>query len=266
MLRDITLGQYFPADTVVHNLDPRTKLLLTIVYIVVLFIADTWLSYAFMFVMLICLVLASHINLKTVLKSLKPIAMVIVFTAVLNMFFTRGEVLYKLWIIQITREGLILSGKMVLRLILIITGTFMLTYTTSPVALTDGMEKLLNPLKKIRFPVHELSMMMSLALRFVPTLIEETNKIMSAQKARGADMDTGSIFKRARALVPILVPLFVSAFRRSDELAEAMEARCYHGGKGRTRMKSLGMKRNDGVAFALGAAVIAAVAFLNWQL
>ncbi|MDR0905106.1 MAG: energy-coupling factor transporter transmembrane protein EcfT [Oscillospiraceae bacterium] len=263
MLRDITLGQYFPGNTVVHRLDPRTKLIMTVVYIVALFMAKGWLSYAFMACVLFGMIFASKIKLKTIAKSLKAIAIVIVFTAILNMFFTQGEVLFKLWILKITREGVLMAVKMTIRLVLLISGTFLLTYTTSPIALTDGIEALLNPLKKIRFPVHELAMMMSIALRMVPTLIEETDKIMSAQKARGADMETGSILHRARALIPILVPLFISAFRRADELAEAMESRCYHGGQGRTRMKTLGMKARDYIALLCGAGAIAVVVFAN---
>ena len=263
MLRDITLGQYFPGKTIVHRLDPRTKLILTIVYVVTLFLAKSWTSYAFMACILAGIVLTSRIGLRTMLKNLKPIVLVILFTAVLNMFFTRGEVLLEFWIIKLTREGLITAGKMTVRLILLISGTFLLTYTTSPIALTDGLETLLKPLKKIRFPVHELALMMALALRFVPTLIEETDKIMSAQKARGADMETGGVFKRARALIPVLVPLFISAFRRADDLAEAMESRCYHGGQGRTRMKVLHMSANDVVALLLGLAVIAAILLAN---
>jgi len=263
MLRDITLGQFFPGNTVVHRLDPRTKLLLTLVYIVALFLAQSWAAYILMTALLVSIIAASKVGAKTLLKSLKPIALVILFTAILNMFFTRGEVIFQFWIIKITREGLLVAVKMCVRLILLISGTFLLTYTTSPIALTDGIERLLSPLKKIRFPIHELAMIMALALRFVPTLIEETDKIISAQKARGADMDTGNILKRAKALIPVLVPLFISAFRRADDLAEAMESRCYHGGQGRTRMKVLGMKRRDYTALILGAAAISAVVMIN---
>jgi energy-coupling factor transport system permease protein len=263
MLRDITLGQFFPGDTVIHRLDPRTKLIMTIVYVAALFLAESWSSYALMAVLLSGMIALSGINPRTIIKSLKPIAAVIAFTAVLNMFFTRGEIIAQLWIFKLTREGAAQAARMAARLIMLIMGTFLLTYTTSPIALTDGIEALLGPLKKIKFPVHELAMMMSIALRFVPTLIEETDKIMSAQASRGADFETGGLIKRARAMLPILVPLFISAFRRADELAEAMESRCYNGGEGRTRMKKLGMKRRDCAAMLAGAAAIAAVTLAN---
>ncbi|MDR2615545.1 MAG: energy-coupling factor transporter transmembrane protein EcfT [Oscillospiraceae bacterium] len=263
MLRDITLGQYFPGDTPIHRLDPRTKLVMTVVYIAALFLAKSWASYALMAALLLGMLACSRIGARTIVKSLKPIAIVIVFTAVLNMFFTRGEIIAQFWIFKLTREGIVQAARMALRLIMLIAGTFLLTYTTSPIALTDGIEALLAPLKKIRFPVHELAMMMSIALRFIPTLIEETDKIMSAQASRGADFETGGLIKRARALLPILVPLFVSAFRRADELAEAMESRCYHGGEGRTRMKKLAMARRDYLALGAGAVCVAAVTLVN---
>ncbi|MDR3310680.1 MAG: energy-coupling factor transporter transmembrane protein EcfT [Oscillospiraceae bacterium] len=260
MLRDITLGQYFPGNTIVHRLDPRTKLALTVCYMVALFAARTWSGYAFMLAVLISAVAASRINGKTLLKSLKPILFIIIFTVVLNVFFTAGDdVLAHFWIFKITKQGLVGAAQMMLRLTMLIAGTFLLTYTTSPLALTDGIESILKPLAKIHFPAHVLAMMMSIALRFIPTLIEETDKIMSAQKARGADFESGGLVKRAKALLPILVPLFVSAFRRADELAEAMESRCYRGGEGRTRMKTLVMRPRDWVALAAGAAVISAV-------
>ena len=199
----------------------------------------------------------SKIKPKSALKGLKPVIIIIILTAVLNIFYTGGTPIIEGWII--TWEGIERAVMMSLRIILLIVGTFMLTYTTSPIALTDGLEIMMNPLKKIKIPVHEMSMMMSMALRFIPTLIEETDKIMSAQKARGADFDSGSLFQRAKALLPILVPLFVSAFRRADELAVAMESRCYHGGKGRTRMKQLRMQGIDAAALLLGAVFLAAV-------
>ena len=263
MIKDITLGQYFPGTTAVHRLDPRTKLVLTIVYIAALFTAKGLISYILMFFALAACVAISKISVKTILKSLKPIIFVVLFTVILNIFFTKGTVLVELWIIKITKEGLITAGYMMARLLMLVAGTFLLTYTTSPLALTDGIESLLNPLKKIRFPVHELAMMMSIALRFIPTLIEETDKIMSAQKARGADFETGNIAKRAKAMLPLLIPLFVSAFRRADELAIAMESRCYHGGKGRTRMKQLKMRFGDYLALIYGAVVLAAVIVLR---
>ena len=254
MLKDITLGQYFPGDTVAHRLDPRTKLLLVIIYIVGLFNAVGWASYAFVILITALSMAISKIKPKSALKGLKPLVIIIILTAVLNIFYTGGTPIIEGWII--TWEGIERAVMMSLRIILLIVGTFMLTYTTSPIALTDGLEIMLNPLKKIKIPVHE---MMSMALRFIPTLIEETDKIMSAQKARGADFDSGNLFQRAKALLPILVPLFVSAFRRADELAVAMESRCYHGGEGRTRMKQLRMQGIDAWALLLGAAFLAVI-------
>ncbi|MGE4484917.1 MAG: energy-coupling factor transporter transmembrane protein EcfT [Oscillospiraceae bacterium] len=263
MLKDITLGQYFPGNTVVHRLDPRTKLVLVIIYIIALFMAKSWVSYGFMVIVLASAVHLSTIKLGTMLKGLKPIIVIIIFTAVLNIFFTPGSPIVEFWIFRITHEGLRAALFMVLRIVLLITGTFLLTYTTSPIALTDGLEILMGPLKKIRVPVHELSMMMSIALRFIPTLIEETDKIMSAQKARGANFETGTLFEKAKAMLPLLVPLFVSAFRRADELAIAMESRCYHGDKGRTRMKQLRMAKRDCISLVLGAAVLGGVITLG---
>ena len=264
MLKDITLGQYFPGDTVIHKLDPRTKLILVIVFIVALFLAVDWISYAFMFLVTAACIKVSTIRLKSILKGLKPLIFIICFPGILNLFYTKGgTVLLDWWIFTITTEGIKRAFLMVVRIMLLITGTFLLTYTTSPIALTDGLEILLNPLKKIKVPVHEMSMIMSMALRFIPTLIEETDKIMSAQKARGADFSTGKITDRAKALLPLLVPLFVSSFRRADELAVAMECRCYHGGEGRTRMNSLRMARRDVLAFLAGAVVLGAMIAMN---
>ena len=257
MLKDITLGQYFPGDTVAHRLDPRTKLLLVIIYIVGLFNSTGFASYAFVILITALSMAVSRIKPRSALKGLKPLIIIIILTAVLNIFYTGGTPVVEGWII--TWEGIERAVMMSLRIILLIVGTFMLTYTTSPIALTDGLEIMLAPLKKIRIPVHEMSMMMSMALRFIPTLIEETDKIMSAQKARGADFDSGNLFQRAKALLPILVPLFVSAFRRADELAVAMESRCYHGGEGRTRMKQLRMQGIDAAALLLGAVFLAAI-------
>ena len=260
MLKDITLGQFFPGHSVIHRLDPRTKLLMLVVYIVALFMAVSWVSYAVLFGFLAISIALSKIPVKSILKGMKPLVMILVFTAVLNIFFTEGEtVLVNLGFVQITLEGLQRAFFMLIRILMLVTGTFLMTYTTSPIALTDGLESLLNPLKKIKVPVHELSMMMCIALRFIPTLIEETDKIMSAQKARGADFENGKLMDRVKALIPILVPLFISAFRRADELATAMECRCYQGGEGRTKMKLLRYHRNDLVSFGVGALMIAAV-------
>ena len=262
MLKDITLGQYFPGNSVVHRLDPRTKLIALIVYIVALFTADSWLTYGIAFGFLAVSIAMSKIPVKAIVRGMKPLVVVLIFTGILNLFFTGGEtVLVTFWKITITMEGLIRAIFMVTRILMLISATFLLTYTTSPISLTDGLESLLGPLKKLRLPVHELSMMMCIALRFIPTLIEETDKIISAQKARGADFETGGIMKRLKALVPILVPLFISAFRRADELATAMECRCYHGGDGRTKMKLLRLKRVDYSAFVL-LAVLLAVQFV----
>ena len=264
MLKDITLGQYFPGKSPVHLLDPRTKLIMLVVYIVALFLAVNWVSYALMAAFLIAVIAISKIPPKSIVRGLKPLVMILVFTALLNLLFTGGDtVLVDFWIITITLEGLIRAIFMLVRILLLVTATFLLTYTTSPISLTDGLESLLGPLKKIRVPVHELSMMMCIALRFIPTLIEETDKIMSAQKARGADFETGKLTDRVKAMIPILVPLFISAFRRADELATAMECRCYHGGDGRTKMKLLRYGRWDYEAFGIGVLLIAAVCLLR---
>ena len=264
MLKDITLGQYFPGDTVVHRLDPRTKLLLTIVYIAALFTANTWAGYALVFLALAAVTALGHIPPRAMLRGLKPLIFIIVFTGVLNLFFTTGNRYIFQWhFLKISDTGLRNAIAMILRVTLLVAGTFLLTYTTSPLSITDGLEMLLSPLKKLKVPVYELSLMMSIALRFIPTLIEETDRIMSAQKARGADLETGSLLQRARALLPLLIPLFVSAFRRADELATAMECRCYNGGQGRTRMKTLRMARRDLAAFFLGACLLAGVVLLR---
>ena len=260
MLKDITLGQFFPGKSVVHKLDPRTKLVMLIVYIVALFVAKSWISYGVMLVFLSTCIAISKIPVKNILRGMKPLVMILIFTGVLNIFFTDGEtVLVTFWVITITLEGVVRAIFMMTRILMLISGTFLLTYTTSPIALTDGLESLLGPLKKIKLPVHELSMMMCIALRFIPTLIEETDKIISAQKARGADFENGSLMQRVKALVPILVPLFISAFRRADELATAMECRCYQGGEGRTKMKLLRYKRRDFGAFGVGVLLLAAI-------
>ncbi len=264
MLKDITLGQYFPGTSIIHRLDPRTKLIMLVVYIVALFLAKGWAGYGLMFAFLAWTVKVSTIPPKSIVKGMKPLVMILVFTGLLNLFFTQeGVLLVDVWIIKIYSGGLSHAVMMVLRILMLISGTFLLTYTTSPIALTDGLEALMNPLKKIKVPVHELSMMMCIALRFIPTLIEETDKIMCAQKARGADFENGSLLERAKALIPILVPLFISAFRRADELATAMECRCYQGGEGRTKMKLLRYHREDFVSFGIGAGLVAAVCTLS---
>ena len=244
-----------------HRLDPRTKLILLVLYIVALFQAKTWGAYLLLILVTAVCMAVSHISPKNIFKGLKPMLFVIALTALLNLFYTEGTPVREGWII--TWEGIDRAVKMMLRITLLITGTFLLTYTTSPMALTDGLELLLKPLKKLKVPVHEMTLMMSMALRFIPTLIEETDKIMSAQKARGADFETGNLIQRAKALLPILVPLFVSSFRRADELAVAMESRCYHGGEGRTRMTQLKYGKNDYFALFLGLLLVAAVNVLR---
>ena len=263
MLKDITLGQYFPGTSFVHRLDPRTKLIAVVLYIVALFCAKSWISYGVVLAFLILAVSVSKIPPKSIVSGMKPLVVILIFTGVLNLFYSDGGVvLVKIWKLTITSEGLTRAIFMTSRILMLISGTFLLTYTTSPIALTDGLESLLGPLKKLHVPVHELSMMMCIALRFIPTLIEETDKIMNAQKARGADFENGSIIDRAKALIPVLVPLFISAFRRADELATAMECRCYQGGEGRTKMKLLRYGRNDFYAFGGLTALIAVVAVL----
>ena len=264
MLKDITLGQYFPGTTVAHKLDPRTKILLVVLYIVALFCAKGVLSYALMALCLAVCVRISKVGIKQLVRGLKPVLFIIIFTGILNLFFTPGDrYLVEVGFLRISDTRLKNAVFMVLRVMMLIMGTFLMTYTTSPISLTDGLERLLNGLKRFHVPVHELAMMMSIALRFIPTLIEETDKIMSAQKARGADFESGNIIQKAKALIPILVPLFISAFRRADELATAMECRCYHGGEGRTKLHVLKYERRDDIALTIGGLVLAAVLVLR---
>ena len=258
MLKDITLGQFFPGKTLVHRLDPRTKLVCVALYIVALFTAKTFLAYGIIAVVLLLSIRISRVGWKPLTRGLKPILIILVFTAAMNLFFNEGTPIADVWLLRsITWEGLERAVMMVLRIVMLIMGTFLVTYTTSPIRLTDGLEALLNPLKKLHLPVHELAMMMSIALRFIPTLIEETDKIMSAQKARGADFESGNLIQKAKAMIPILVPLFVSAFRRADELATAMECRCYHGGEGRTKLHVLRYEKRDYAVMALFALLAA---------
>lgn len=266
MLKDITLGQYYPGKSAVHRIDPRVKILLTIAYVIMLFVVNNPVGLLVGMLVIIVGYGVSKIPARMLTRSLKPVLPIVLFTAVINIFFVEGEPLARFWIFKITYEGLLLAGVMIIRILCLIAGTSLLTYTTSPIVLTDGLERLLSPLKAIKLPVHELAMMMTIALRFIPTLIEETDKIMSAQKARGADMETGGITKRAKALIPILIPLFVSAFRRADELALAMECRCYRGGEGRTRMKQLKLSMVDAVSVAFFVLCFAAIAVINIRL
>ena len=263
MLKDITLGQYFPGDTLIHRLDPRTKLLCVILYIVALFNAKSVLTYAIVAVVLTVCILISKVHYKALTRGLKPVYIIVAFTAIMNLFFSGGTPVADVWLLRhITYEGIRSAIAMVLRIVMLIMGTFLLTYTTSPISLTDALEHLLSPLKKLKMPIHELAMMMSIALRFIPTLMEETDKIMKAQMARGADFETGNLVQKAKSMLPLLVPLFVSAFRRADELAMAMEARCYRGGEHRTRMKQLRFTRLDALAALVMAALLAAVIVL----
>ena len=263
MLKDITLGQYFPGDTPAHRLDPWTKILLVVFYIAALFCAKSVLTYGLVALTLLVCVRISKVKFRALVHGLKPVVVIILFTAVLNLFFTPGDELFHLGFLRVTDAGVSMAVRMVLRIMLLIMGTFLLTYTTSPISLTDGLERLMNGLKRLRVPVHELAMMMSIALRFIPTLIEETDKIISAQKARGADFESGNLFQRAKALIPVLVPLFISAFRRADELAVAMECRCYHGGEGRTRLHVLKYEGRDYAALSVGAVLAVGIMVLG---
>ncbi|MBR5512766.1 MAG: energy-coupling factor transporter transmembrane protein EcfT [Ruminococcus sp.] len=252
MLKDITIGQYFPGDSIIHRLDPRFKIVITLIYILMLFAGDSIICLGVGAVFTLFAIILSKIPLKMFLKSIKPLLPFLVLTAVFNLVFVKsGEVIFEWKFIEITDEAVSISIFMFVRIILLIMGSSLLTYTTSPITLTDAIERLLSPLKKLKLPVHELAMMMSIALRFIPTLIEETEKIMSAQKARGAEIDSGSFMTRARNMVAILVPLFISSFRRADELATAMECRCYRGGEGRTRLRQLRSAPRDYIALAV---------------
>ena len=249
MLRDITLGQYYPVDSFVHRLDPRTKLFGTMVFIISLFLANSWPVYGLATLFLVIAIGLSKVPVKFMLKGLKAVLVLLIISVSFNLFLTDGEVVFKLWIFKITREGIRISLFMGMRLIFLIVGSSVMTLTTTPNALTDGLEKSLGFLKVIKIPVHEISMMMSIALRFIPILIEETDKIMKAQMARGADFESGNIIQKAKAMVPLLVPLFISAMRRATDLAMAMEARCYHGGEGRTKLKPLKYKKADIITY-----------------
>ena len=252
MITDITLGQYFPIESVIHKIDPRAKILFTLLYIVLVFFADSLITYALVAFFCMSVIVLSKIKFSVVIKSVKPMLFVILVTAIINVFFTGGtDVLWSYKFIRITKLGLTNAVNMALRLIFLVIGSSMLTYTTSPIMLTDGIERLLKPFSKIGVPAHEIAMMMTIALRFIPTLLEETQKIMTAQKSRGADFESGNIIKRAKALIPVLIPLFINAFKRADELATAMECRCYRGGEGRTRLRVLKYRKVDLYAFII---------------
>lgn len=260
MIRDITIGQYVPGDSLLHRADPRTKIILTFVMMIFIFMINTYWGYLLLTLFTALTVVSSNIPVKFVLKGLKPIIFIVIFAGVINMFTIRGTPIFQYGFIRPTYEGLDVAIKMAIRLFLLIIIAGLLTYTTTPIVLTDGIEKLMGPLGKIKVPVHEIAMMMTIALRFIPTLLEETDKIIKAQSSRGADFDSGNIIERAKSFIPVLVPLFISAFRRADELATAMEARCYRGSEGRTRMKQLSFTRND-----LVVTVITAI-FMAWVL
>ncbi len=264
MLRDITIGQYYPSESPVHRLDPRIKLILTVLYIVALFLPKTWVGLAITAVLLAAAYAAARIPLATVWKSVKPILFLIALTAVLNLFYTSaGTVWWHWWIFTVTDRGVATAVFVAVRIVCLIVGSSLLTYTTTPTALTDAMERLLSPLRVLHLNVHELAMMMTIALRFIPTLVEETDKIMAAQKARGADMESGGLLQRIKALLPVLIPLFVSSFRRAYELALAMECRCYHGGEGRTRMKQLHLRAADWLVLFAMLVVMVGLWWLN---
>ena len=251
MLRDITLGQYYQTDSYVHRLDPRVKIIATLVYIVSLFVVDNFIGYLIAALILAVAIMRSNVPVKFIFKGMKAIYFLLAITMVFNLFLTPGEPLITFWKLKITKEGLKIAIMMGVRLVFLITGSSIMTLTTTPNQLTDGLESLMNPLKALHVPVHEISMMMSIALRFIPILMEETDKIMKAQMARGADFESGSLIQRAKSLIPLLVPLFISAFRRAGDLAMAMEARCYRGGEGRTKMKPLKYKQQDIVTYVV---------------
>ena len=263
MLKDITIGQYFPGRSFLHQMDPRMKLVITLFFVVLLFVANNLLAVSLGIVMVAAGYATSKVPLRMVLKSIKPVLLIIVFTAMLNLFFVDGTPVFQWGFLKITQEGIRYAVLICVRILCLIAGTSLLTYTTSPISLTDGLEQLLAPLNKIHLPVHELAMMMTIALRFIPTLVEETDKIISAQKARGADMESGGLIQRSKALIPVLIPLFISAFRRADELAMAMECRCYRGGEGRTRMRQLHYSWRDYTVFGLFVAMTVAIILLN---
>lgn len=266
MLKDITLGQFFPGNSVIHRLDPRIKLILVILYIVLIFMAENVYAFALLLFCVITMVLLSGISVKVILKSIKPIFILMLITALINLFFTKGtgEPLVEWGIIKIWTRGIINASFMIVRIVSLVIGTsVLLTYTTSPITLTDALERLLKPLKYIKVPVHEFAMMMTIALRFIPTLLEETEKIVSAQKARGASIDKGGLINKVKGFVPILIPLFISAFRRADDLACAMECRCYRGDNGRTRMKVLHMRAMDFVSVVIFVLIGAGLIYLN---
>ena len=272
MISDITLGQFFPGYSVIHKLDPRTKIIISVLFIITVFLANNPLTLLFLAILTFSMILLSRISIRVILKSIKPLVFILIFTALLNIFLTKGDgdPLLSFWVIEIYEEGLVRAGFMFVRVVIfILSSTVLLTYTTSPISLTDGIESLLSPLKKIKVPVHSFAMMMSIALRFIPILIEETEKIMNAQKSRGADFSNGGLIKRAKALIPIIIPLLASAFNRADELATAMECRCYRGDKNRTKLVKLEFRAVDFIwmiSFVLIFAVVIMLRTLPYKL
>ena len=267
-MREITLGQYYPVKSVLHRMDPRMKLIIMIMYIVMIFFIKTFVGFGIVLVFLALTIALSHVPLLKVLKSLKVIIILVIFTVIMSVLFYNGKAEDLLWsagILKIYKEGLLNAGRMALRLVFLVLGPTMLTFTTTPVELTDGLESLLKPLSYIKFPVHELAIIMSIALRLIPTLVEETDKIQSAQKARCADFESGNVFKRAKAMIPVLIPLFVSSFRRADDLADAMDSRCYRGAKGRTRMKKLKVHFRDFATLFVMCVFFFAVLWLRYN-
>ena len=263
MIRDITIGQYFPGNSVIHRLDPRVKIIATLLFIIEIFIVDNFLGFAVAGLCLGAVIAVSRVPLGYIVRGLKPILIILLFTFALNMFMIDGHILWQWGFLKITAEGLRTAVFMAIRLILLIIGSSMLTLCTRPLSLTDGIERLLSPFKKIGLPAHEIAMMMTIALRFIPTLLEETDKIMKAQMARGADFESGNLIQKAKNMVPLLVPLFISAFRRATDLAMAMEARCYHGGAGRTRMKPLLYAARDRLAYLIYLAYLIVIWLLR---
>jgi len=265
-MKNVTLGQYYPSNSILHRADPRVKIIIAMLFIITSFICDSVLSFGGLLTVIIALIFVSRIPVKVIFKAIRPIMIILVFTMLINIFWTKGEtLLLELWIIKIYAEGVRQAVFMLVRIFsLVVSSTVLVTYTTTPIALTDAIESLLSPLKKIKVPVHDFAMMMTIALRFIPTLVDETEKIIAAQKARGADFTNGSLVKRAKALIPILIPLFVSSFRRADELAIAMECRCYRGGDGRTRLKALKCRWADIVGLIAVVALCVGIVLLNY--
>ena len=263
MIKDITIGQFVPGDSLLHKSDPRTKIILTFTIMIFIFFVSSYWGFLMLGLFTALTIAISNVPVKFILKGVKPILFIIVFAAIINIFTVKGTPIFELWIFKPTIEGVHIAIKMSLRLIILIIIASMLTYTTTPISLTDGIEKLLTPLAKIKVPVHEIAMMMTIALRFIPTLLEETDKIIKAQSSRGADFDSGNIIQRAKSFIPVLIPLFISAFRRADELATAMEARCYRGSEGRTRMKQLYFTRYDVILSSFSIIFIIAVLYIQ---